>query len=323
MLTLIARKFSPEAKKKTSAIGTRPWHFTLAFLIAGFMMKVVGEAVHELLGHGSFVLLFGGQITHFYISLLWPYEFSYVGWSIPSATPGQMTWIIGGGILVSVIVSYSIQILLLRKQIRWQFSVPLFWLSFWCYISSTGYLIISGALPFGDVEELIHLGVLTSSFALMIGTALFLTGFLFLSKILRKTLTIYLKQKTRWWILIFWFVIPVLVGLTMAGRGMFHFLIVLFSFIPILLSYLLEFQIKSKYCVRGSAHDGLSPCCVEFHNLCLVPRARCILRDNSRFKPCTTLSGGLVCLVRLVSRTCGDCTQNRKLVWTHRCSWSR
>ena len=106
VLALIARRFSPEVKNKTSASGTRPWAFILAFLIAGFMMKIVGEAVHELLGHGSFVLLFGGHVTSFYISLLWPYEFSYVGWSIPSASPDQMAWVIGGGILVSATVSF-------------------------------------------------------------------------------------------------------------------------------------------------------------------------------------------------------------------------
>lgn len=255
VLALIARKFSSEAKNKASASGTRPRAFILAFLIAGFVMKIVGEAVHELLGHGSFVLLFGGRVTHFYVSLLWPYEFSQVGWSIPSASPDQMAWVIGGGILVSATVSFLIQFLLLRKQLRWQFSVPLFWLSFWCYINATGYLIIGGIFPFGDVEELIRLGVLTSYFAAMIGAALFLTGFLLLSEILRRTLTAFLKEKTRWWILTFWFIVPVLVGLNMAGRGMFHFFVVPFSFIPILLSYLLEFQIKGKYSVKNSAHD--------------------------------------------------------------------
>lgn len=37
---------------------------------------------------------------------------------------------------------------------------------------------------------------------------------------------------------------------------MFHVFLVPFRFIPILLSYLLDFQIKSKYDVRDSAHDG-------------------------------------------------------------------
>lgn len=256
MLTLIVQKFSPQARKKTSATSTRPWTFILSFLIVGLLMKVVGEVVHELLGHGSFVLLFGGRVTYFYISLLWPYEFSYVGWSIPSAASDQIIWIISGGILVCAIFSYLIQILLLRKQIPWQLSVPLFWLSFWCYINSTGYLILGGVSPFGDVKELIRLGVLTSSFALLIGTALFLVGFFLLSEILRRTLTAFAGEKTRWLIVVFWLIIPALVGLTIVGRGMSHFLVILFGFVPILLSYLLEFQIRGRYRVGRSSRRG-------------------------------------------------------------------
>lgn len=246
ILAVIVRKFSLEAKNRTSARNIRNRTFIPAFLFAGFVMKMVGEAVHELLGHGSFALLFGGQVTYVYISLLWPYEFSYVGLSIPSAMPDQMAWIVGGGILVSAIVSFLIQFLLLWKYIRWQFSLPLFWLSFWCHINATGYLIVGGISPFGDVEELMRLGALTSLLAVMLGAALFLAGFFLLSEILRRTLTIVLEKKARWEMLAFWFIVPALVGLTMAGRGIFHFLLVPFSFIPVLLSYLLEFKIKRR-----------------------------------------------------------------------------
>lgn len=246
VLALIIRRFSSNAGNKASANGTRPWAFILAFLIVGFVMKMVGEAVHELLGHGSFVLLFGGRVTSVYISLLWPYELSYVGWSMPRASLDQMVWVVGGGILVSAIVSFFIQFVLLWKHLRWQFSVPLFWLSFWCYINATGYLIVGGVSPFGDVEELIRLGVLTSSFATIVGTALFLVGFVLLSKILCETLTTFLEEKTSWGILTFWFIIPALVGLTMLGRGMYHISLISFSLVPILLSYLLEFRIRGK-----------------------------------------------------------------------------
>lgn len=242
---LFVRK-SSRAEDEAATTDTRLWTFTSAFLIAGFVMKVLGEVVHELLGHGFLVFLFGGQVTDFYISLFWPYEFSSVGWSTPNATPEQMTWIAGGGILVSVVVSYFIQILLLWRRVNWRFSVPLLWLSFWCYISASGYLIVGSVFPFGDVEELIRLGALTSSSALVIGSVLFLTGFFILSKILRRTLSPFLNEKTRWGVLAFWFVVPALVGLTMAGRGVFHFLLVPFGFVPILLSYVLEFQIKDK-----------------------------------------------------------------------------
>ena len=41
-------------------------------------MKVLGEVVHEVMGHGVFVLLFGGDIIRVHIAFLWPYEFSYI-----------------------------------------------------------------------------------------------------------------------------------------------------------------------------------------------------------------------------------------------------
>lgn len=245
VLVLMAREFS-DARDKTSAIEVGRWTFVLAFLIAGFVTKIVGEAVHELLGHGSFVLLFGGQVTHFHISFLWPYEFSYVRWSLADATPDQTAMIMGGGILVGAIISFSIQFFLLWKKLRWQFSVPLFWLSFWCYANATGYLILGGIFPFGDVKELFRLRVLTSSSAVMVGTVLFFGGFLLLSEILRRTLTTLLKEKTRWWILTFWFVVPALVGLTTISHEMFHLFFVPISFAPILLSFLLEFVFREK-----------------------------------------------------------------------------
>jgi len=244
IMALIVRKFRPERGKKNSASDAKLWVFIVIFLVVGLVMKLVGEAVHELLGHGLSVLLFGGQITDFFISPFWPYEFSRINWNIPSATPIQMAWILGSGILISAIVSFSIQILLWWRQFRWQFSLPLFWLSFWCFVNAVGYLIVGGVFPFGDVGELIHLEVLTPSLSMIIGAALFLAGFFIFSEILAKTLTTFLMEKTRWAILVFWFVIPALTGFTVAGRGIFHFLLIPFSFVPILLSYLSEFQVK-------------------------------------------------------------------------------
>lgn len=89
----------------------------LTFSISGFVVKIVGEIVHELPGHGSLVLLFGGQVTNVFISVLWPFELPYVRWSIPNATLGKIAWIMAGGILASAIVSYCIQVVLLQEKI--------------------------------------------------------------------------------------------------------------------------------------------------------------------------------------------------------------
>ncbi len=50
--------------------------FLVPFLCFAFIMKGISEFVHEVMGHGFFVLLFGGQITSVHISLTWPYELS-------------------------------------------------------------------------------------------------------------------------------------------------------------------------------------------------------------------------------------------------------
>jgi len=52
--------------------------FLAEFLLIAFIMKIAGEFVHEVFGHGLFVLLFGGRIIQVYLSILWPYELSYI-----------------------------------------------------------------------------------------------------------------------------------------------------------------------------------------------------------------------------------------------------
>jgi len=47
-------------------------------MASGFVMKILSEVVHEVFGHGLFVLLFGGEITGLRISVLWPYELSRI-----------------------------------------------------------------------------------------------------------------------------------------------------------------------------------------------------------------------------------------------------
>lgn len=135
--------------------------FLATFLFLAFVMKIIGEFVHEVMGHGFFVLLFGGKIVRVYISLLWPYELSYIGWNGNFET-WQMPWIDGGGILICLIVSFVLQTLLLLGIVRdWRFLTPLFWLSFWTFLNPTGYLIMGGIKPFGDIAALIREGVLT------------------------------------------------------------------------------------------------------------------------------------------------------------------
>jgi len=195
--------------------------FLAISLVIAFVTKVVGEIVHEVAGHGLFIVLFGGQITSVHISLLWPYELSYIGWS-GSFMHWQHSWIAGGGILVSIIVSGVLQALLLFNVINdWRPSTTLLWLAFWTFLNPTGYLIIGGVKPFGDVASLIAVGVLTQELSLIIGLTIFVVAFLSLSKILITQLTINKLvggvKELRLSLALFWAIIPVITTVTCLG----------------------------------------------------------------------------------------------------------
>jgi hypothetical protein len=217
--------------------------FLASFAIIGFATKIVAEFVHEVLGHSLFVLLFGGEITNLYISVLWPYELSYVEWILPSASPLQLAWIYASGILICLILSFLIQAFLIWKGRVWfNFKIALFWLAFWALVSSTGYLLIGGLTPFGDVEELIRLGVLTSFFSLFIGLVIFTIGFVVLSTILRRImLEIFPIEKVKLGVAVFWLIIPLLVAVMVASpERSLHVGYLPLAFVPAFASFLIE-----------------------------------------------------------------------------------
>ena len=225
--------------------------FLALFIILGFVMKIVSEFVHEVCGHGFFVLLFGGEIISVYISFFWPYELSYINWSpLNTFTSTQRALIYGGGILACLCVSFLAQALLLvKKKISWYFTITFFWLAFWTFINSTGYLIIGGLTPFGDIKRLIGLGVLTSPISLVIGFIIFVTGFVGLSWILRGIFVEeFSPKKASLGVPFFWLIIPVLDALMLASsKRSLQMAYLPLMFIPSLLSFIIErFWILSK-----------------------------------------------------------------------------
>ena len=213
--------------------------FLATFFFLAFVMKAIGEFVHEIMGHGFFVLLFGGKIVRVYISLLWPYELSYIGWN-GNFESWQMPWIDGGGILICLIVSCVLQTLLLLGIVRdWRFSTPLFWLSFWTFLNPTGYLIMGGIKPFGDIAALIREGVLTQGTSVVIGLLIFLAAFFSLSKIFRDLLLsvsiIKGNRDLQISLSLFWLLIPLMTVMMLIGlRQPLFYLPV--SFIPVILA---------------------------------------------------------------------------------------
>jgi len=175
-------------------------------------MKIAAEFIHEVMGHGLFVLLFGGRIIKIYLSILWPYELSYIWWS-GDFENWQMIWIEGGGILVCAAISIILQaLLLLSASKHWRAMIPLFWLAFWTFLNPAGYLVLGGIRPFGDVAVLIARGVLTRTSSILLGLVLFLGSFISISKslcnILRKADMLKEPKTLRLSLTLFWLIIP-------------------------------------------------------------------------------------------------------------------
>jgi len=222
-------------------------------------MKILAEFVHEVLGHSLFVVLFGGEITNLYISVLWPYEYSYVYWNLPNATSMQLAWIYASGIIVCMGLSFIIQaFLILRGRVWFHFEIALFWLAFWSLLSSSGYLLIGGLASFGDVKELIELGVLTGMFSVFLGLAAFVIGFVVLSAILKRALVeVFSVEKARLGVAAFWLIIPFLVAIMVVSpERNLNLAYLPLAFVPALISYLMErFIFASKHEVDAYPDD--------------------------------------------------------------------
>lgn len=213
--------------------------FLMAFLSMGFVAKILGEVVHEVMGHGLFVVVFGGRITYVNISLLWPYKLSSVGFSPPPSgfQPWQEVLVDGGGIIMCLVVSFILQLILLlnlSKKGNWVVSSMLFWLAFWTFINPVGYLAIGGIEPFGDIANLIYAGVMTQQLAFILGLILFLINIFSLSIILRNVLRkAKVNKDAKWSIVLFWLIVPLLTLFSVAGLGQ-PLIIALLGFIPVL-----------------------------------------------------------------------------------------
>jgi hypothetical protein len=129
--------------------------FVLAFFFLGFLMKVVGELIHEM-GHVLFVTIFGGKIIGISIGFAWPFALSSTKWELANPSNMEIAMIASAGILFDVVISFAGQaILVLRKRIRPVYRISLFWLSFWTYLSSVVYLVMGAIDPFGDILNLV------------------------------------------------------------------------------------------------------------------------------------------------------------------------
>ena len=184
--------------------------FLTTFLVHGFLTKLISETLHEI-GHGIFVIIFGGKVLEIFISVLWPLQHSWIRWSLPENIGNyELSIIYAGGILLCLIVSFSLQAYLHLRRNPWIISLPLAWLSFWCFLNGVGYLILGGLTSYGDIKNLIKLGYLTNLSSVAIGLCLFAVGFPSLFKIFFNIFSEKLSEKRSMFaVAIFWMQIPV------------------------------------------------------------------------------------------------------------------
>ncbi|HDI12406.1 MAG TPA: hypothetical protein ENF63_02305 [Candidatus Bathyarchaeota archaeon] len=183
--------------------------FLASLVVVGFLTKIISEFIHEI-GHGIFVLLFRGEILEIYISPFWPLQHSWIKWSFPRQIGREeLAVIYAGGILFCLIISFLIQVLLSLRETFWFYKLSLAWLSFWTLLNGTGYLILGGIKPFGDIEQLINIGYLTQPSSFVLGLSLFIIGCYTLSKIFFGVFLKFFSAKTsRILIVIFWMQVP-------------------------------------------------------------------------------------------------------------------
>ncbi|MHA2224576.1 MAG: hypothetical protein ACXAC8_05200 [Candidatus Hodarchaeales archaeon] len=203
--------------------------------------------MHEILGHGFLTVLFGGSITGLHISLVTPLDTSFISLNQDNLSYLEYLIAVSGGVVVDLIISFLLQVILLLRKIKWQFSVPMIWLAYWCHSNETG-IIIGNALSGveGDITGLIEAGIISSPVALIIGIALYFLGFFLISTIIRRLLITNSleKSKIKYYILFFWMIVPVNNILYFLKTGNVFSIII--GIIPLFVSYLLEFQVISR-----------------------------------------------------------------------------
>ncbi|MFQ6053347.1 MAG: hypothetical protein ACE5OO_03845 [Candidatus Bathyarchaeia archaeon] len=180
----------------------------------------MAEFVHEVLGHCLFVYLFGGRVTEIFISPLAPYIPSRLVWEVAGTPLLEKALIASAGIAASLAVSFIIQIVQSRRALRPELMVALFWVSFWTFVNTVAYMIIGLVLPFGDIEILMQLGVVSNLQLGVSGLIVAIPGLYLISKRLTEILSrIFLPGNVELFVTLFWILLPTPMILTETLRS--------------------------------------------------------------------------------------------------------
>lgn len=130
------------------------------FLFASFLAKIVVEILHEG-GHFLVVFLTAGRVEEVYISLLWPYESSYVIANVKGFLANLLFAV--AGITVVILFCFIVAFIVMPKirSIDRKFLVIIYpflvWFSFWGFLNALGYMVLGAFKPFGDIKAIISM----------------------------------------------------------------------------------------------------------------------------------------------------------------------
>ncbi len=182
----------------------------LLFGIMGLAAIWAGEFVHEVLGHCFFISLLGGKVTEIFVSPFAPYIPSRLVWEVADIPLLPKALIASAGIIMSLTVSFAIQFILSWRDFRHELEMALFWIAFWTFINTVAYMIIGLVLPYGDIEILMKLGVVSNVQLGIIGFTITFPGLFFISKRLKHIIShIFVSDIVEESTMIFWISLPI------------------------------------------------------------------------------------------------------------------
>ena len=226
-------------------------------IFASFIAKIVVEVLHEG-GHFFVAFLTNGYVEEVYISLLWPYESSYVIANVKGFYAKLL--FAAAGITVVIFFCFIATFIVMPKirGIDRKFLVVVYpflvWFSFWSFLNALGYMVLGSFKPFGDIKAIITMLKIDSIYFLPLAIILAVPLIVRISDENAKMMEMLFPSLTgKKWVdpLIWIFAVPATLLVMIPGGSynfngniVFFLLLLLVSFLPFLFSTLIYYVFR-------------------------------------------------------------------------------
>ena len=226
-------------------------------IFAIFIAKIVVEVLHEG-GHFLVTFLTNGYVEEVYISLLWPYESSYVIANVKGFYAKLLFAV--AGITVVIFFCFIATFIVMPKirGIDRKFLVVVYpflvWFSFWSFLNALGYMVLGSFKPFDDIKAIITMLKINSIYFLPLAIILAVPLIVRISDENAKMMEMLFPSLTdKKWVgpLIWIFAVPVTLLVLILGGSynfngniVFLLLLLLVSFLPFLFSTLIYYVFR-------------------------------------------------------------------------------